>query len=65
MNEPPRLAYRIAEVSKMLHVSPGTVRALITSGALRCVKVGPKCLLIRADDLNSWIEKNTVQERTQ
>ena len=44
-----------AEVSRVLHLSAKTVRALIRAGELSAVKLSPSDFRISANSVNQWI----------
>lgn len=50
----------VPEAARRMSVDPATMRKLITSGEIPCVRVGRR-ILVRPEDLRRWAEENARQ----
>jgi len=53
--------YTVAEVAKMLHFQPNTIRLWLEAGKLRGIKVGWQWR-IRESDLHEFVKENQTKE---
>jgi excisionase family DNA binding protein len=60
--DPPKLAYTMKEVRKLIGIGRSTLYAAIGANEIRAVKYGRRTLIL-AKDLHAWLEKLPQLER--
>lgn len=57
MDSGPGLLLSTAEASKLLGISPNTLRSYVASGFITCRRIGPKLLKFDADEVARFAQR--------
>ena len=52
-----------SDIAKILGVSKSYAYLLMRRGEIRTVKLGPKCVRVKPDDLESFLAENTAPHK--
>ena len=56
----PSMAYRLPEVARMVGCSKRFLEKQIAAGYLRCLRLSTRCVRIRPQDLENYLESRAV-----
>jgi excisionase family DNA binding protein len=54
------VALRLSEVARRIDCSRRFLEKQIAAGRLRCIRLSPRCVRIRPEDLVSYLDKNAI-----
>jgi excisionase family DNA binding protein len=54
------VALRLGEVARRIATSRRFLEKQIAAGRLRCIKLSPRCVRIRPEDLRDYLNRNAI-----
>jgi excisionase family DNA binding protein len=55
-----RVAFRLGEAAHRVGCSRRFLEKQIALGKLRCIRLSPRCVRIRHEDLTDYLERNSI-----
>ena len=55
-----RVALRLGEAARRIDCSRRFLEKQIAAGRLRCIRLSPRCVRIRTEDLAAYLDRNAI-----